>query len=73
MSASELASLERTRALLIQQREDLLTGGPKPTYTVGDRTYQWEAYLRYLSDEIQRVTAQIAELEGPFEILSIAE
>lgn len=44
---------------------------PKPSYTVGDQTFNWSEYVSVLSDTIKKLTDMIDDQdEEPFEISS---
>ena len=45
------------------------SASPKPSYNVHGHSVSWVEYLKYLSDEIDRLNAQIAQA-SPFEIVS---
>ncbi len=47
-----------------------VAANPKPTYTVGDKTVQWETYLKTLTDQLEVLEKARQRADGAFEIRS---
>jgi hypothetical protein len=50
----------------LQQQFALMSVNPKPTYSVGGRSFSWESYLRMLMDAIKQ-QAELVNMLDPFE------
>lgn len=66
--ASDLQNLETTLSNLIRVRAEA-SADPKPSYTVNGQQFDWVGYYKWLSEEIDKVQAQIATIDGPYEVV----
>ena len=67
---SRLDDLNATLDGLIAQRKAMAEGGPKPSYSIDGQTVNWQQYWQWLSDEIDKVAAQI-NANDPVEIQTL--
>ena len=64
-----IADLQNTLAAAISQRLAIRQAPLKPSYNVHGHQYDWNGALRALTEEINSLRREIAEL-APFEIVS---
>lgn len=57
----------RDRAILTRQQ---ILEKPKPSYNIDGQEFKWNEYLKVLNDTIARLTQEILDADGPYEIES---
>ncbi len=67
--ATDSENLQTTLSNLIRVRAEA-SANPKPTYNINGQQVDWVGYYQFLSSEITRVQSQIADNEGPFEVVT---
>lgn len=64
MTAAELANLKTARANFAAKLAEISTN-PLPSYTEGNRTFSWVEFYKFLSEQFDKLDAQIdAEESG---------
>lgn len=65
---SALADLITARELAATRLKEAVSV-PKPSYTLGDESYEWGEYQEMLQRQIDSLTATIQKLGGPYRVI----
>ncbi len=57
----------KTAKANIAARLAAITADPKPSYTVGDQTFQWNEYFEKLTAQLKEINLLISIEDGPQE------
>lgn len=63
LTAAEIANLTTARTNFAAKLAEISTN-PLPNYTVGNRTFSWVEYYKFLREEIQALDADIDAAES---------